>query len=152
MYKVFKLLSFIFLSVVWVHQDTMWFSSILHLLWAVTSTPQPGWPDLLSYSTSCRTCQKGFCIGVSWKDKACSLLSSVAFSKRQPASLSLSPPSAPPPPLVPVFLFQFSVPMNYQTNVKIHTINILFCVCIPSDTYAQKHRPPHPPTHTEAGT
>lgn len=110
---------------------------------ALTATPQPGWPDLLSYSMSCRTCQKGFCIGVSWKDKACSPLSSVAFSKHQPASLSLTPLCTPLAPCVSFPVLCFCVPMSYQTNIKkSHAINILL-VCVPSDTYTHKSH-----THT----
>lgn len=72
--------------------------------------PQPGWPDLLSYSMSCRTCQKGFCIGVSWKDKASSPLSSVASVKRQLAShlLLAYPPHPPSAPSLPLLFLQSS--------------------------------------------
>lgn len=56
---------------------------------------------------SCRMCQNGFCIGVSWKDKACSPLSSVAFSKHQPPSLSLSPLCPPLPSLSLCFFSSF---------------------------------------------
>lgn len=74
----------------------------------VNVTPRLSWPDLLSYSVSCRMCQKRFCIGVCCKDKAWSPLSSVAFSKHQPASPPLpyththNPhPPIPPPPKSP---------------------------------------------------
>lgn len=75
---------------------------------SVRVQPQPGWPDLLSYFMSCRTCQKGFCIGVSWKDKASSPLSSVASVKRQLAShlLRAYPPHPMRAPSLPPLLYQ----------------------------------------------
>lgn len=109
----------------------------------VTATPKPSWPDLLSYSVSCRMCQKRFCIGVSCKDKAWSPLSSVAFSKHQPASFSPSPPNAPPSPYPYFFSIIVSSLLNKLTNTETLTINIL-SVCIPSDIFAH--------THTEART
>ncbi len=128
-----------------------WASCLYHIHYgAVIATPQPGWPDLLSYSTSCRTCQKGFCIGVSWKDKACSPLSSVAFSKHQPASLS-----PPPPPLNSLCFFSSSLFLcsNELANkyIKKHAINILL-VFYPL-WHTQKphtHTHTHKNTHTEA--
>lgn len=86
---------------------------------------------------SCRTCQKGFCIGVSWKDKACSPLSSVASSKHQPAP---PPPTAPSLPVFP-FPFSFSVPMTYQTNIILKTLfaNILLlCISLLTHTHTKR--------------
>lgn len=67
-----------------------------------------------------RLCQKGFCIGVSWKDKAWSCLSFVTFSKHQPAF------SIPLPENLNLFVsfivFHFPFPIIYQTKKIKHKI------------------------------
>lgn len=96
---------------------------------------------------SCRTCQKGFCIGVSWKDKACSPLSSVAFSKHQPASLSSTPVShthtpVPLNPSVSSLLFPFSdeLPMKYKNAHYKYSSSRYVQLCVYTHKRTVMHR------------
>lgn len=132
--KIFKMFVFLLFLVLWVHAFLFHIASAM-----VRSLLHHSQVDLIYSVTPCLVgrVRMDSVLGSAGKTKPAALSPlSLSVSINQP--LFPSPLSAPHYPPVSSPVFCFSVPMSYQTNIKIHTINIPL-LCIPSDTHTKAH-------------